>query len=113
MFQAGAICYETASAANAAVGSAQSGGVVPVSGQPHIIVFQSATSSSITYGYVPVDGGPTVTQTVAIVPPGCLLLTGSDAFDMGWMLAAVWVSVYAITFLVRAVRDFLGPQNDS
>lgn len=113
MFQAGAVCYESAAAANAAVGSAQSGGVVPVSGASHVIVFQSATASSITYGYVPTDGGPTVSQTIAISPPACSLLTASDAFSLGWMLAAVWVSVYAITFLVRAVRDFLGPQNDT
>lgn len=113
MFQVGATCYDTAAAANAASGSAQSGSVVLIGGQPHVLAFASSTDTTISYDYAPVSGGAVVSQTLVSNPPVCGLLTAADALEVGWMIGGAWVAVYAVTFLIGVLRDHFAPQNDT
>lgn len=113
MFQAGATCYATPSAANAASASAQSGTVVQVSGNSYVLSVAGVTDTTVTYDYSPLSGGAMVSQTVALTPPPCGLLTSADAVVIGWSIAACWLSVYAVTFLIGVVRSSFGSQNDA
>lgn len=102
MFQVGSACYASAAAANMATASAQSGAVVSSGGTARIITVAAVDDGSITYRFHGLDGS-TVTQTVQHIPQPCGLLTASDAVDLGWQIAAVWIAVYAVMFMARAL----------
>lgn len=113
MFQAGATCYGTAAAANAASASAQSGSVVLINGQSYVLSVSGVSDTTVTYDYSPLAGGAMVSQTVALTPPACGLLTTDDAVIIGWAIAACWLSVYAVTFLIGVAKSSFGAQNDA
>jgi hypothetical protein len=113
MFQVGSTCYQTAIAANTAAASAQSGSVVLIGGNSYILSVASVTDTTVTYDYSPLDGGATVSQTVALTPAPCGLMTADDAVTIGWLIAACWLSVYAITFLIGIAKSSFGAQNDA
>ena len=88
MYQVGATCYNTATAANFAAASAQSGSVVLIGGNSYILAVGAVTDTTVSYDYSPLAGGATVSQTVALSPAPCGLLTSEDAVTIGWAIAA-------------------------
>lgn len=113
MFQVGATCYETAAAANAASGSAQTGSVVLIGGQSYVVSFNASSDTSITYNYAPLSGGALVSQTVASSPPVCSLLTADDAIQATWLVGGVWLATYVVMFLIGVLNAHFAPQNDT
>lgn len=113
MFQVGATCYQTASAANAAAASAQSGSVVLIGGQSYVLSVSGVTDSTISYDYSPAGGGPVLSHSVVVNPQPCGLLGVDDAYALGWLVAGCWLAVYAITFLVQVAKSSFGNQNDA
>jgi hypothetical protein len=105
MFQVGASCYATSQAANEVSASAQAGSVVLIGGQSYALSVAEVTGTAVTYVYSPASGGATISQTVAMLPPTCGLLTAADASDIAWMIAVAWVAAFCIKFLARAVRN--------
>ncbi len=108
MYQVGTACYSTATAANQATASSQTGAVVQQGGTLYVSV-ATGTATGIDYALHPLGGGPILGQSIAITPEPCGLLTSSDALQMGWMIAAVWVAAYSVVFLARIVRGETGP----
>lgn len=85
-----------------------------IGGQAHVLAVSSVTGSSITYEYFPAAGGASILQTVAMVPPPCALLTAADAAEVGWLIGAVWIAVYAIKFLANYFQSEIdGIKNDA
>lgn len=105
MFQVGSACYASAAAANMATASAQSGAVVTSGGTARVITVAAVDHASITYSYHGLDGS-TVTQTVQHIPQPCGLLTSADAIELGWEIAVVWISAFAVMFIARALGPF-------
>ena len=103
MYQVGTACYASASAANSATASAQSGAVVTHSGTVRIITVSSVGDDTITYNFTGLDGS-VVAQTVQHIPQPCGLLTASDGLQIGWMIAAAWIAAYSVMFIARALR---------
>ena len=103
MYQVGTACYASASAANSATASAQSGAVVTHSGTVRIITVSSVGDDTITYNVTVLDGS-VVAQTVQHIPQPCGLLTASDGLQIGWMIAAAWIAAYSVMFIARSLR---------
>lgn len=113
-YQVGSTCYETALAANQASSSSLAGSIVLVGGQSQVLSVQAVSDSAITYGYTPLSGGALTSQTVAISPLPCNLLTAEDALAIGWQIGIVWLSVYAITFIASYLkRETFGVNDDA
>lgn len=111
MFQVGEACYGTALQAAQAVASAQLGAVVNHGGSAYVVDLLSVTEASITYGLRPVGGGAPLQLVSDFVAQPCNLLGVEDGLSMGWMVAGVWVAVYAIVFIARTVFH-VGGDND-
>lgn len=103
MFQVGSACYASAAAANSATASAQAGAVVIHGGQARIVTVTAVDGESITYAFTGLDGSM-LAQTVQNTPQPCGLLTAEDGLQIGWMVAACWIAVYAVLFIARALR---------
>lgn len=114
MFQHNATCYPLASTVNQLIGAGQAGSVVVIGGQSYVLAVSGVTDTSITYDYAPASGGAHVFQTVQISPPACQLVTAADALQVAWLIAGVWLAVYAITFISGYIKnDILGASHDS
>lgn len=114
MYQYGNSCYQTPSAANQIAASSQTGSVVVIGGQPYVLAASGVTDSTITYTYSPAAGGATIAQTVTVIPLPCVMLTAADAVDIGWLIAAAWIGVYAIKYLANHLQSEVnGINNDT
>lgn len=103
MYQVGTACYSTPTAALQAIASTQTGAVVQ-QGSTLYATVATGTATGIDYVFHPLAGGPTFAQSVAITPEPCGLLTAEDGLQIGWMVAACWIAVYAVLFIARALR---------
>lgn len=103
MFQVGAACYSSATAANSATASANAGAVVTHGGTARIVTVTAVDDASITYTFTGLDG-LTVAQTVQSIPQPCGLLTASDGLQIGWLIAGAWIATYAVLFIAHAIR---------
>ena len=103
MFQVGAACYSTPTAAMQAIASSQTGAIVQHGGAGYIAT-ASGNETGIVYTFHPLAGGPGISQTVAITPEPCGLLTASDGMQMGWMIVGAWVAAFSLMFLARTLR---------
>ena len=114
MWQVGSTCYSTELAANQAAASGQLGAVVSHGGSAYVTSVQAVTSTGITYALAPINGGAPLTATIAVTPQPCGLLTHTDALDLGWKVAIVWIAVYAVSYLARAaIININGGSNDT
>ena len=105
-YQVGDACYPTPSAAAMASASTVSGSFVARGTTLYQVNVTGVTDTSISYRFTPaVVTGTVVNQTINYTAQPCGLLVASDAVSLGWMIAAVWVGVYALKFLARVVRD--------
>jgi len=103
MFQVGAACYSSATAANSATASANAGAVVTHSGTARIVTVTAVDDGSITYTFTALDGS-SVVQVVPSIPQPCGLLTAADGLQIGWLVASAWIAAYAVMFIARALR---------
>lgn len=103
MFQVGSACYASATAANSATASVQSGAVVSHSGAARIVTVSAVDDVSITYTFTGLDGS-VIAQTVQHIPQPCGLLTAADGLQIGWLIVGAWLAVYAVMFIARAFR---------
>lgn len=107
-YQVGSACYGTQEQAAQASASSMVGAVVQHGGSAYAVNASSASATAIEYSLSPVGGGTAITISAPYSAQPCGLLTSSDALQMGWMLMAVWVGVYALMFLARALRGETG-----
>lgn len=113
-YQVGSICYESLLAANQASVSGQAGSIVLIGGQSQVLSILSVDGSSVTYGFTPLEGGATTSQSVAIFPQPCNLLTAADGLEVAWMIGAAWLSVYALMFIANYLkRETFGVSDDA
>ena len=103
MYQVGAACYSTPTAALQAIASSQTGAIVQHGGAGYIAT-ASGTETGILYTFYPLAGGTPIAQSVAFAPEPCGLLTASDGLQMGWLIVAAWVSAFAVMFIARTLR---------
>lgn len=103
MYQVGAACYSTPTAALQAIASGQTGAIVQHGGAGYIAT-AAGSETGITYTFHPVAGGTPITQSVTLAPEPCGLLTAADGLQMGWLIVAAWVAAFSIMFLARVMR---------
>ena len=103
MYQVGAACYSTPTAALQAIASTQTGAIVQHGGAGYIAT-AAGSEAGITYTFHPLAGGAPLSQFVAITPEPCGLLTASDGLQMGWLIVAAWVAAFSIMFIARTLR---------
>lgn len=104
-YQVGSACYPTAEAAASASASSVVGSVVTHGGAAYVVGIGDVTSDSITYALQPVGAGTPMMLTASYAPQPCGLLTGADGLTLGWMVGGVWLAVYAVSYLRRALFD--------
>lgn len=103
-YQVGSACYSTPAVAAAASSSVVLGSVVQHGGAAFVVDVSSVTASSITYSFTPVAGGAAVVVVSPYTAQPCGLLDASDAIELGWGVAAIWLGVYGVMFLGRSIR---------
>lgn len=103
-FQVGAACYPSAMQAAQASASAQVGSVVVHGGTAYVIDVAGAADASITYQFQPLAGGQPLQMVSAYTAQPCNMLQLEDGLQMGWLVAAAWVGVYALLFIGRAIK---------
>lgn len=103
MFQVGAACYSTPTAALQAIASSQTGSIVQHGGAGYIATAMG-TDSGILYTFQPLAGGPAISQAVAFSPEPCGLLTAADGLQMAWLIIGAWVAAFAVMFIARTLR---------
>jgi hypothetical protein len=107
-FQVGSACYPTEVAAAQAAASSQVGSIVNHSAAAYVVGVSNVTASSITYQFDPVGGGAPITLVSPYQPQPCNLLTLEDGVELGWLMVAVWVGVYAVMHIARVLRGETG-----
>ncbi len=103
-YQVGQTCYPTPEAAAAASASSMVGSIVNHGGSAYVVNVDSVTGEFVYYSFTPVIGGVTTYMEFAYTPQPCGLLGASDAIEMGWGIAAIWLGVYGVMFLGRSIR---------
>lgn len=105
-YQHGQTCYPSATSANLAAAAEVVGSFRQVGSSVYVVDLGSATDNSITYIFRDLNNPELSTSaTVSVNPPLCQLPGVSEALELGWPVAAVWLAVYSITFLTRQFSD--------
>ncbi|WP_406622932.1 hypothetical protein [Acidovorax sp. SDU_ACID1] len=99
MWQFAGQCYGTPQAANEAAAAAVSGTVQ----DGYAIAASAVTPTSITYEATNISTGAVLMRVVAVDPQPCGLMQREEAMELAWAVAAVLLSVGAVTFLGRVV----------
>lgn len=103
-FQVDSACYESALMAAQSAASKVIGSVVSNGGVSYSVDVVAVSETSISYQFSPVAGGTAFVSVSPFTAQPCNLLTGADGGSLGWMVAAVWIGVYGLLFLTRALR---------
>lgn len=105
-FQVADTCYSTALQAAQAKASTVGGTLSSAGSNQYVVSVGSVTATSITYNFKLVGGTGATTTTVApYSAQPCNMLSMADGVQIGWMIAAVWIGVYAVLFLARAFSN--------
>lgn len=112
-FQVGPVCYPTELAAAQAQASATVGTVINHGTTAYVVDSGTIAGNSITYLLHPFGGGPPVSLAAPFTPQPCNLLQWSDGLQLGWLVAAVWLGVYAVIFIAKALKGMEPEQNDA
>ena len=107
-YQVGSACYPAAVDAARASASANIGSVVQHGTTSFVVDVSTVTGAAITYSFTPLDGSAALSVTTPYTAQPCGLLGVSEGLEMGWLVAACWVGVYAVLFLTRALRGETG-----
>jgi len=109
-FQVDQACYATAQQAAQASASKLVGAVVEHGGNAYVINVAATADASITYAFQPVASGAAFQLVAPYSAQPCNLLGVEDGLAMGWMVAGVWLGVYALMFIGRVL--WKGDSND-
>lgn len=104
-FQVGPNCYASAVQAAQAQASSMAGSVIQ-GPSAHVVDVSAVSETSITYQFTPVGGGSPLTLVAPFTAQPCNLMTAEDGLSIGWSIAAIWLGVYALIFIGRAVRGW-------
>lgn len=105
-FQVGSACYGAANEAAQASASAQVGAIVQHGGTAYVIDATAVAAESITYALYPVGGGTAISVTSAYTAQPCNLLEFSDGLQLGWLVGGVWLGVFCVLMLRKAIEGW-------
>lgn len=106
-YQVGEVCYPTALEATQAVAARGSGNFVLLGSKGYIAEANTVTAGSIVWKFLDPTAlapGNVINRTYTVNLQPCNMLQSSDALELGWMVAGVWVATYAVLFMARAFR---------
>lgn len=84
------------------------GSIVQHGTSSFIVDVSTVSENSISYSFSPIAGGTTLLITTPYTAQECGLLSLDDGVQMGWMVIAVWIAVFALLFVTRAFRGETG-----
>jgi len=96
-FQVDNACYETGLQATAAVFAK----ITPVAQHPWMITPYDYSEGYYRLAFKNVTDGQTYLQGHTVAIPPCQMLGVADAINVGWLIGGVWLSIFAISFLIR------------
>lgn len=105
MWQVGATCYGTKTAALEASASTVSGTLVQHAGSAHLVTVSAVADNGVQYTLTPLSGGTPIIQQVLHEPMPCNLLTLADGQIVAWAIAAGWIAIYCIKLLLQAQHN--------
>lgn len=105
-FQVGDYCVATDLAAANSVASSQLGAIVNHGGSLYSVSVSGVTPNQIEYLLTPFAPGTPITVQVPFTPISCQLPSIQDGISQGWMVATVWLGVFALVFLGRIFKTF-------
>lgn len=103
-WQVNGVCYPTELAAAHATAALNNGSMYSTSAGVVEVMAANVTDVSIQYVLRNVSNSTQVQRTLILNPQPCELLTVADGIQLGWMVGAAWIGVYALLFLTRAFR---------
>lgn len=109
-YQVGSVCYQSTLEAAQASASSQIGAVLAVGGVPYTVTVPEVTGEAITYALREVGGVGVITSTYAYTAQPCGLPNVVDGVELGWLVGSVWIAVFALMFLTKALRGETGPE---
>ncbi len=112
-YQVGAACYADALQAAQVSASAQAGAIVQHGGTSYLVQVSAVQADAITYALHPLGGGTPVQSVVPYTAQPCGLLGVEDGLSLGWMVAAVWLGVYALMYLARVIQHGWGSDGNA
>ena len=96
-YQVGTACYPTLDGAASAVASSETGKVLSAGSVVYVVDAAAAPGGSITYTLTDPSGvHPAIVQSLAPTIPECALMDWSDGLTLGWGVAAVWLTAFAL-----------------
>lgn len=102
-FQVGNTCYATTLQAAQAQASTMGGTIHHAGSSLYVVSVGPVTATSITYNFKLVGGtGATTISVAPYAAQPCNMLSMADGVQIGWMVAAAWIGVYAVLFIARA-----------
>lgn len=96
-YQVGSACYSTALQAMQALASS----IPPHNDGENIVTVVGADALGLTYRMYTVAAGSGYNTHWPVSLQPCNMLEAADAVSLGWAIGGAWLSVYAITFLIR------------
>ena len=112
-FQVGSVCYPSELAAAQAQASSTIGSIVNHGSTAYVVDSGTIAGNSITYLLHPFGGGAPLTLAAPFTAQPCNLLQWSDGLQLGWLVAAVWLGVYSVIFISKALKGWEPAQNDT
>lgn len=98
-------CYASKPDALAAFAARQTGGIVQADGAAYIVTLAPVGDGlSVRYLFRPVASGSSFTRVIQPLLQPCDLLEWPDYIVLSWSVVAVWVSVYALRVVRRALN---------
>ena len=112
MFQHGSACYSTAQQAAQAQASHLVGSIVQIGADPYAVNVTAVTDTTIALTLQQLAGPGVFTKTIQVNPQPCGLLQAEDAISLGWIIAAIWIGVFSLTFIARIIRSGIDDRSD-
>lgn len=112
MFQHGSACYSTAKQAAEAQASHLVGSIIQIGQEPYAVDVSAVTDSTISLTLQQLTGPGVFTKTILVTPQPCGLLQVEDAISIGWLIAAIWIGVFSLTFIARIIRSGIEERSD-
>lgn len=107
-YQVNQACYPSALSAAQAVASSQIGSIVQHGSSAYVVDVSAVTGSVITYSFLPVGGGTSISVASPYTAQECQLLDLADGLQLGWMVVGAWLAAYGVMFMARALRGETG-----
>ena len=102
MWQVGATCYSTKTAALEASASSIIGSIVQHAGSAHIVTVSAVAENGVQYTLTPISGGAPFVQQVMQTPMPCNMLGLAEGQIIAWAIAAGWIAIYCVKMLLES-----------